>query len=41
MQPLKKGEILGLWVWVIVAWLILAWVFGDFWWFRPLWREIR
>ena len=37
----KRGEVMGVWVWLIVAWIILAWVFGDFWWFRPLMRELR
>jgi hypothetical protein len=37
----KRGEVMGVWVWILVAWIILAWVFKDFWWFRPLWREIR
>ena len=37
----KRGEVMGVWVWILVAWIILAWVFNDFWWFRPLWREIR
>lgn len=36
----KRGEVMGVWVWILVAWIILAWVFKDFWWFRPLWREI-
>lgn len=37
----KRGEVLGVWVWIIVAWIILAWVFGDVWWFRPLLRDLR
>ena len=37
----KRGEVMGLWVWILVAWVILAWVFKDFWWFRPLIRELR
>ncbi len=40
MQPLKKGEVLGLWVWGLVIWMILAWVFQDIWWFRPLYRQL-
>jgi hypothetical protein len=36
----KRGEVMGLWVWIAVAWLILAWVFNDFWWFRPLMRQL-
>jgi hypothetical protein len=36
---LKRGEVIGWWVWVVVIWVFLAWVFHDFWWFRPLWRQ--
>lgn len=40
-MTLKRGEVMGLWVWIAVVWLILAWVFKDFWWFRPFLRELR
>jgi len=36
---LKRGEVVGVWVWGIVVWMILAFAFGDFWWFRPLYRQ--
>jgi len=39
-QVLKKGEVFGVWVWGIAVWVILAFVFGDFWWFRPLYRQL-
>ena len=39
-MTLKRGEIAGLWVWIGVAWLILAWVNQDFLWFRPLMRQV-
>lgn len=37
---LKRGEVVGVWVWVIVVWIILALAFQDFWWFRPLYRQL-
>jgi hypothetical protein len=37
---LKQGEVIGVWVWGIVVWIILAFAFGDFWWFRPLYRQV-
>lgn len=40
VMTLKRGEIAGLWVWIGVAWLILAWVNQDFLWFRPLLRQV-
>lgn len=39
-MTLKRGEIAGLWVWIGIAWLILAWVNQDFLWFRPLLRQV-
>jgi len=36
---LKRGEVIGVWVWAVVVWIILAFAFGDFWWFRPLYRQ--
>ena len=36
---LKRGEVIGVWVWIIVVWIILAVVFQDFWWFRSLFRQ--
>ena len=38
-RMLKQGEVIGVWVWGIVVWIILAFTFGDFWWFRPLYRQ--
>jgi len=38
-RMLKQGEVIGVWVWGIVVWIILAFAFGDFWWFRPLYRQ--
>jgi hypothetical protein len=40
MRLLKKGEVAGFWLWAVVVWLILVWVFHDFWWFRPLFRQV-
>ncbi len=38
---LKTGEVVGVWVWGgAVVWIILAFAFGDFWWFRPLYRQL-
>jgi hypothetical protein len=37
---LKRGEVIGVWVWGIAIWIILAFAFGDFWWFRPLYRQL-
>ena len=37
---LKKGEVVGVWVWVIAVWIRLAFAFKDFWWFRPLYRQL-
>lgn len=37
---LKKGEVLGAWIWFAALWVILAFAFGDFWWFRPLFRQL-
>lgn len=37
---LKQGEVIGVWVWIAAVWIILALVFGDFWWFRPLFRQL-
>jgi len=37
---LKKGEVIGVWLWGIAVWIILAFAFGDFWWFRPLYRQL-
>lgn len=39
-MTLKRGEITGLWLWIGVAWLVLAWVNQDFLWFRPLLRQV-
>jgi hypothetical protein len=39
-MSLKRGEVAGLWIWVAVVWLILAMVFQDFLWFRPLWEQV-
>lgn len=39
MRPLKRGEVVGVWVWILVMWIILALVNHDFWWFRPLFRQ--
>jgi hypothetical protein len=39
-RPLKKGEVVGLWVWILVIWILLAYTFHDFWWFRPLARQM-
>lgn len=39
-MSLKRGEVAGLWVWMAVVWVILAWVNHDFLWFRPIWRQI-
>lgn len=36
---LKRGEVVGVWVWIAVMWAILAMVFKDFFWFRPLFRQ--
>ena len=36
---LKRGEVFGVWIWIIVMWAILWMVFGDFLWFRPLFRQ--
>lgn len=36
---LKQGEVFGVWIWVIVVWVILAFAFGDFWWFRALYQQ--
>lgn len=36
---LKRGEVFGVWVWVIVVWIILTMTFHDFLWFRPLFRQ--
>lgn len=37
---LKKGEVMGVWAWIVVIWVILAFTFHDFWWFRPLYRQL-
>ena len=37
---LKRGEVFGVWVWILVVWGILAVVFNDFFWFRPLFRDL-
>ena len=39
VRMLKQGEVIGVWVWGIAVWVILAFAFGDFWWFRPLYRQ--
>ena len=36
---LKQGEVIGVWGWGVVVWIILAFAFGVFWWFRPLYRQ--
>jgi len=39
-MSLKRGEITGLWIWMAIVWIILAWVNNDFLWFRPLWQQV-